>query len=58
MRQLNLGITAWETEGKGNNNPLRLLEENDVRKAKKTEYKTRDLPYLVLKQERDADWVT
>ena len=35
MRQLNLGITEEKTEGKGNNNPLRLLEENDVRKSRK-----------------------
>ena len=31
MRQLNLGITEEKLEGKGNNNPLRPLEENDVK---------------------------
>ena len=58
MRQLNSGITEEKTEGRGNNNPLRLLEENDVRNLEKTEQKSRDLPYMVLKQERGADWVT
>ena len=31
MRQLNLGITEEKAEGKGNDNPLKSLEENDVK---------------------------
>ena len=31
MRQLNLGITGEKSEGRGNRNPLKSLEQNDVK---------------------------
>ena len=36
MRQLNLGITEEKPEGEGNNNPLKPLEENDVKILERT----------------------
>ena len=58
MRQRNLGIAGEESEKRGNDDPSKSFEQNDVKFLEVLRREPRDLPYKERNENAAWDWRT